>query len=118
MNRPISPSSILYPPQEDIDDIGEIPIADWVSSAGIALEYLKQKLNKTSISPGDGLLELFNFDVHDESTDNELLVPLFCLVICLLRRSRDTLNTIDPNTYDSLFNYTIDIFNTKSNEMS
>ena len=91
MNRAISPSSILYPPQEDIDNIGEIPITDWVSSAG---------------------------DVHDESTDNELLVPLFCLAICLLRRSRDTLNTIDPNTYDSLFNYTIDIFNTKSNEMS
>lgn len=105
-------------PEEELQQtMNNIPlITGWRESAGIGFNYLQQKLNKTTITAGDGLLEFFNFNVHDESTNNDLLIPLFCLAICFLKHSQDSLDAISPGTYSSLFHYTVNLYNTKCDE--
>ena len=105
MNRPVSPNSILNIAHEEIDD--SISITGFREAARIGFEYLQQKLNKTFITVGDGMQEFFNFDVHHPATDNDLLIPLFCLVISLLQHSREELEAIQPGVYNSLFNYVV-----------
>ena len=119
MNRPLSPTCIMQIPEEEVQQtMNNIPlITSWRASAGIGFEYLQQKLNKPNITPGDGLLEFFNFDVQDEATDNDLLVPVFCLAICLLKHSQNTLDAISPGTYNSLFDYVVNQYNTKCEQL-
>ena len=78
----------------------------------IGFEYVREKLNKEYITAGDGLLVFYNFDILNE--DYELFVPLFCLAICFLENCKDTLDEIETNTYKRLFEYTSNMYTTKS----
>ena len=113
MDHPISPTSILNIADEDIQQLEEEQsITRWVDQAMIGFEYIREKLNKESITASDGLLEFYNFDILND--DYELFVPLFCLAICFLENCKDALNETEPNTYKKLFDYTIHMYSTKS----
>jgi len=110
MNRPVSPTTILMPPTitEHIN-IGIEP-QDINNAAQIGFDYLKSKLQKTLLTPGDILLEFWNYN-EPESTD--MLVPLFCLSLLVLMKKKDELNVINPEMHNKLLTYTIEHFNTK-----
>ena len=113
MDRPVSPTSILNISDEDIQQLQEDQgIERWIEKAQIGFQYVREKLNKETINVGDGLLVFYNFDIIND--DYELFVPLFCLAICFLESSKDSLNEIMPYTYKKLFEYTIHMYNTKS----
>ena len=111
MNRSVSPTTILMPPTitEDIN-IGIEP-QDINNAAQIGFDYLKSKLQKTLLTPGDILLEFWNYN-EPESTD--MLVPLFCLSVLVLMKEKDALNEINPEIHNKLLTYTIEHFNTKT----
>jgi hypothetical protein len=102
--------------QQEIENT--IPVTNFIETARIGFDYIQQKLNKIYINTGEVLLELFNFNVHDPATDNDLLVPVFCLAIAFLRHSQETLENIQPGVYNSLINYTVNQFEIKSQEIS
>ncbi len=115
MDRPGSPTSIMnFAHEVQEENENSISITGFREAARIGFDHVKQKLNKTSITSGDALNELFNFNVHDPATDNELLVPIFCLSIFLLRRSKEALDAISPGAYNSLVNYAVNQFEIKS----
>lgn len=111
MNRPMSPTTILTPPTitEDIN-IGIEP-QDINNAAQIGFDYLKSKLQKTLLTPGDILLEFWNYN-EPESTD--MLVPLFCLSVLVLMKEKNALNEISPEIHNKLLTYTIEHFHTKT----
>ena len=114
MDRPVSPTSIMnftHEVQEENENSISIGFRE---AARIGFDHVKQKLNKTLITSGDALNELFNFNVHDPATDNEILIPIFCLSIILLRQSKEALDAISPGTYNSLVNYAVNQFEIKS----
>lgn len=115
MDRPVSPTSILEAPCEVIENIS---ITNWLDYARIGFEYVQQKTGQTHITPGNCLLEFFNFDASDENSDATLVEPLFCLTICMLNHSRERLDEISPGTYDSLVNYSTNMYHTKSQTMT
>ena len=113
MDRPISPTSILNLPYEDIRELEEEQaITLWIAQAMIGFEHVREKFNKESITAADGLLIFYDFDILNDN--HELLVPLFCLAICFLESCKDNLNEIQPNTYKKLFDYTTNMYTTKS----
>ena len=119
MNRPVSPTSIMSfvdEAQEEIEN--SFPITAFREAVRIGFDYIKQKINKTLITPGDALNEFLNFNVHDPETDNNLLVPMFSITILLLTRSREALETIQPGIYSSIRNYVSNHFEIKSQEIS
>mgnify|MGYP004140341049 CR=1 FL=1 len=111
MDEPVSPTTILMPPTiaEDLN-VGLNP-QDIHNAAQVGFDYLKTKLQKTKLTPGDILLEFWNYN-EPETTDQ--LVPLFCLSIIILVNMKTTLNDINPEIYNKLFSYTVNLFNTKS----
>lgn len=119
MNRPVSPTCIMKFADEAQQEIeNTIPVTNIREIVGIGFDYIQQKLNKTHINTGEVLLELFNFNVHDPATDNDFLVPVFCLAIVLLRNFQETLENLQPGVYDSLVSYAVNQFETKSQEIS
>lgn len=119
MDRPVSPTSIMNFADEAQQEIeNTIPVTNFRETARIGFDYIQQKLNKTHINTGEVLLELFSFNVHDPEQDNDLLFPIFCVAIILLRHSQETLENIQPGVYKSLVNYTVNQFEIKSQEIS
>ncbi len=113
MDRPISPTSILNLPYEDIRELEEEQaITQWIDQAMIGFDHVREKLNKESITAADVLLIFYNFDILNDN--HELFVPLFCLAICFLESCKDDLNEIEPNIYKKLFDYTTNMYTTKS----
>ena len=116
MDRPVSPVSILdhgaafvTAPDEfepDTDDI--------IESARIGFEYIQRKLNKSRITPGDGILQFLNYDVHAD--DGDALIPLFCAATLLLRSARAGLDAIDPECYSRLVTYMTNMLDVKAEE--
>ena len=117
MDRPVSPTSILEAPCEVIENIST---TNWLDYSRIGFEYVQQKTGKPILTPGDCLLEFFNFDASDENSDATLVEPLFCLTICMLNHSRERLDEINPGTYDSLVNYSTNmyVYHTKTQTMT
>lgn len=115
MDRPVSPTSIVEAPCEVIENIST---TNWLDYSRIGFEYVQQKTGKPLITPGDCLLEFFNFDASDENSDATLVEPLFCLTICMLNHSRERLDEISPGTYDSLVNYSTNMYHTKTQTMT
>ena len=72
-------------------------------------QYLITKLDKTSLTPGDALLAFYNYDENNEN----IIMQLFCLSLCMLDSVRNSLNETEPDTYQKLLNYTVDQFNSK-----
>lgn len=118
MDRPISPSTVLDTPFNIESDT--IDTLDTLHSTGITIEniqdlaregfqYLITKLDKTSLTPGDALLAFYNYDENNEN----IIMQLFCLSLCMLDSVRNSLNETEPDTYQKLLNYTVDKFNSK-----
>ena len=118
MDRPISPSTVLDTPFNIESDT--IDTLDTLHSTGITIEniqdlaregfqYLITKLDKTSLTPGDALLAFYNYDENNEN----IIMQLFCLSLCMLDSVRNSLNETEPDTYQKLLNYTVDQFNSK-----
>ena len=116
MDRPVSPVSILDPALmtgesgEYEHDTGHI-----IESARIGFEYIQRKLNKSRITPGDGILLFLNYDVHANG-DDDALIPLFCAATLLLRSARAGLDAIDPEYYSKLMTYMTNMLDEKSEE--
>ena len=124
MDRPISPSTVLDTPFNIESDT--MDTLDTLHSTGITIEniqdlaregfqYLITKLDKTSLTPGDALLAFYNYDENNENNENNenIIMQLFCLSLCMLDSVRNSLNEIEPDTYQKLLNYTVDQFNSK-----
>lgn len=118
MDRPISPSTVLDTPFNIESDT--MDTLDTLHSTGITIEniqdlaregfqYLITKLDKASLTPGDALLAFYNYDENNEN----IIMQLFCLSLCMLDSVRNSLNEIEPDTYQKLLNYTVDQFNSK-----
>ena len=113
MDRPVSPTSILNIPEEDIQQLEEDQgIDQWIEKAEIGFQYVREKLNKESINAGEALIVFYNFDILID--DYDFFLPLFCLAICFLESCKDALNEIESNSYKKLFDYTIHMYTTKS----
>ena len=81
-----------------------------------ALEFLKNKYSKDSITPGDCLFELFNYE---NNGDNPHLTSLFCLSILMIHHTKNNLDNEDishnssESTYQKLLRYTIGLYESK-----
>ena len=92
MDRPMSPRSILNIPQPSIE---QIEIQDFHNAASHGFDYVKAKLQKSSLTARDALLEFYNYNENN----NIQLTALFCLAICFLQNSQQSLNQIEPTVY-------------------
>ena len=107
----------------DVGDVGavgavgaEFTIENIYTYAGEALEFLKIKKNKTSITASDTLTYFYNFDT---SSNNRLLLKqLFCLSVSMLFKNKDSLNEINESTYEKLITYTVRMYISKKAAMS
>ena len=82
-------------------------------AAGNALEFLKTKLGKESISGGDSLEEFLTY----ENEDNDHLTELFCLAVSMLKAGKENIDNLDLNrdenrtnsnsTYDKLLRHLV-----------
>ena len=108
MDRTLSPTSILDRAEYE-NDTGHI-----IESARIGFEYIQRKLNKSRITPGDGILSFLNYDVHANGDD--ALIPLFCAATLLLRSARAGLDAIEPECYSKLMTYMANMLDEKTEE--
>ena len=101
----------------DVGAVGaEFTIENIYTYAGEALEFLKIKKNKTSITASDTLTYFYNFDT---SSNNRLLLKqLFCLSVSMLFKNKDSLNEINESTYEKLITYTVRMYISKKAAMS
>ena len=101
----------------DVGDVGaELTIENIYTYAAEALEFLKIKKNKTSITASDTLTYFYNFDT---SSNNRLLLKqLFCLSVSMLFKNKDSLNEINESTYEKLNTYTVKMYISKKAAMS
>ena len=101
----------------DVGDVGaELTIENIYTYAAEALEFLKIKKNKTSITASDTLTYFYNFDT---SSNNRLLLKqLFCLSVSMLFKNKDSLNEINESTYEKLITYTVKMYISKKAAMS
>lgn len=107
-----SPRSVSF-------NIGEIENDQFYSNlreaAGYALDFMKSKYNKNSITPGESLLEFFNY----ENNDNTHLTSLFSLAILMTHNTKDNLDNIDisennsESSYQKLITYIIQMYENK-----
>ena len=111
MDRPISPTSIMETivPEELSNDVG-ITVDVINDGAQHAFDYIKQKLNKDRINCGEMLVEFWNYN----ESDGVLFTSLFCLTLLVLIKCKDNLNEIEPNIYKKIFDYTTNMYTTKS----
>lgn len=110
MNRPISPNTVLELPDIPyLSDTIQITIENIKTLANEGFENLKNKLNKTSLTPGDALLEFYNY--HESNED--VIIQLFCLSLCMLDSVKHSINEIQSNTYQKIMDYTVNMFNSK-----
>ena len=85
-------------------------------AAGPALEFLKNKYSKESITTGDCLLEFFSYE---NNGDNTHLTSLFCLSILMIHHTKNNLDNVDisenssESTYQKLLRYTIEMYESK-----
>ena len=121
MDRSISPSTVLdttFNPESDTMDTlhsTRITTENIQDLAREGYQYLITKLNKTSLKPGDALLSFYNYDENNENNENneKIIIQLFCLSLCMLNTVKNSLNEIEPDSYQKLLDYTINMFNTK-----
>ena len=106
MDTPMSPRSILNIPQPSIE---QIEIQDFHNAASHGFDYVKAKLHKSSLTARDALLEFYNYNENN----NIQLTALFCLAICFLQNSQQSLNQIEPTVYNKLFTYTVNMYMSK-----
>ena len=106
MNRPISPTSIVNVPREDISMSG---VDDFHNAAHIGFELVKNKLQKQTIKPGEILLEFYKYS--GSSVDE--LTSLFCVSILVLVNLKNYLNEVNDDTYDKIRTYTISQYSEK-----
>ena len=101
----------------NVGDVGaEFTIENIYTYAAEALEFLKIKKNKTSITASDTLTYFYNFDT---SSNNRLLLKqLFCLSVSMLFKNKDSLNEINESTYEKLITYTVKMYISKKAAMS
>ena len=69
-------------------------------------------ISSCSVNVNKGEIDYINFDILNDN--HELFVPLFCLAICFLESCKDNLNEIEPNIYKKIFDYTTNMYTTKS----
>ena len=101
----------------NVGDVGaEFTIEKIYTYAGEALEFLKIKNNKPTITASDTLTYFYNFDTS--SKNHLLLKQLFCLAISMLLKMKDSLNEINESTYEKLNTYTIKMYISKKAAMS
>lgn len=79
---------------------------DFIISSELAFSFIKNKLNKESVTCGDTLLELFNFSENN----TELLESLFNLSLLMLFNTR---GSIGEENYQKLLQYTIEQYQNK-----
>jgi len=115
MDRPVSPVSVLDHGAALVTAPDEIEPGtdDIIESARIGFAYIQRKLDKSRITPGDGILQFLNYDVH---ADDDALIPLFCAAILLLRSARAGLDAIDPECYSKLMTYMTNMLDEKAEE--
>ena len=106
MDTPMSPRSILNIPEPSIE---QIEIQDFHNAASHGFDYVKDKLQKSSLTAHDALLEFYNYNENN----NTQLTALFCLAICFLQNSQQSLNQIEPTVYNKLFTYTVNMYMSK-----
>ena len=108
MDTPISSfqQAISMPDQIEDFDLNQIN-----ECAEHGFEYVKTSLNKASITPGDILLEYFNYKNNNNS--NTILNQLFSLSILALNTHKDRLNEIKPDIFEKLLDYCIIMYNEK-----
>lgn len=110
MNRPLSPNSIMeIDLPEDTTSLYGISREIINEGASNAFLYIKQKLNKETLTSGEMLLEFWNYD----GTDGILFTELFCLAILVIIRTKNELNQIQDNIYSNLMNYTTNMYASK-----
>ena len=101
----------------NVGDVGaEFTIEKIYTYAGEALEFLKIKNNKPTITASDNLTYFYNFDTS--SKNHLLLKQLFCLSISMLLKMKDSLNEINESTYEKLNTYTVKMYISKKAAMS
>ena len=101
----------------DVGAVGaELTIENIYTYAAEALEFLKIKKNKTSITASDTLTYFYNFDTS--SNNRVLLKQLFCLSVSMLFKNKDSLNEINESTYEKLITYTVKMYISKKAAMS
>tara|TARA_Y100000992_G_C21273601_1_gene498487 strand:- start:4733 stop:5095 length:363 start_codon:yes stop_codon:yes gene_type:complete len=96
------------------NQIEDFDLNDINTCAGQGFEYVKTSLNKTSITPGDILLEYFNY--KNNTNSNTILNQLFSLSILALNTHKNRLNEIQPEIFDKLLNYCIIMYKEKKFE--
>lgn len=112
MDRPISPSTVLdtsFNIESDTLNSSEITNENIQDLAREGFQYLITKLDKTSLTPGDALLAFYNYDENNEN----IIIQLFCLSLYMLNSVKNSLNEIEPDTFQKLFDYTVNTFNSK-----
>tara|TARA_E500000178_G_C16752525_1_gene631062 strand:+ start:266 stop:553 length:288 start_codon:yes stop_codon:yes gene_type:complete len=69
--------------------------------ANEGFKYLRNKLSKPLITPGDAFIEFLEFNNKDNDDDNDMLyTQLFCLVLQLVYN----LNDLPSETNDKIIN--------------
>ena len=104
MNRPVSPNTVSEIPRS-ISDM--ITVESFNLSAEHGFNYIKNKLNKTVITPGEILLEFYNYN----SLDDILCTNLFCVSCLVLLNMKNELNEIDSEVYNKMLTYTVNKYN-------
>ena len=110
MEEPLSPTMVNNMSFEN-DSMAEMVL----NKAGDALDSIKERLGKSSISVGDALLDFTNYNEQD----NYELTQRFCLIFSMLYHAKDGLNEVAPReegeetVYDALNNRIITMYNDK-----
>ena len=73
MDTPMSPRSILNIPEPSIE---QIEIQDFHNAASHGFDYVKDKLQKSSLTAHDALLEFYNYNSLDDILCTNLFIGL------------------------------------------
>ncbi len=103
-SSPRSISSQIYDEIETHDTFSD----NFKQAAGVAFDFIKNKYNKTSVTAGDALLELFNYQKTDN--DDTHLTALFCLSLLMMKNKK---NNFDEEHYNLIIRKIVEDFENK-----
>jgi len=100
MNEPVSPTTIMEIPDENL--YNDLRIEDLSYAARVGFDIVKERLGKETITPAVCISQFFSFDTFDPN-----FTAIFALAIVMLIRKKDSLNEIEDGTFEKIYNYIV-----------